>query len=275
MRIYNNDGSEPEMCGNGIRCLAQFLKDLGEDGESYCAQRVVAIQFYEFSHLHSLTLTDILFLQPKIISYQLLSFHILKIAESYRINTLAGPIIPVMNADNTITVDMGEPILDGPTVPTTLPPNSEHNSVVEQTHKCNGKEWKISMVSMGNPHAIIFVNDLEKDIDFESDGPALESDIMAFPAKTNVEFVQVISPTHLKMKVWERGAGPTLACGTGTCALVVAAIRAGKIPRPTKGESVKVTLPGGDLFIEWREENNKVYMTGPGTKSFNGVALLK
>lgn len=182
------------------------------------------------------------------------------IAESYRVNTLAGPIIPVMNADGTITVDMGEPILDGPTVPTTLSPNSEYNSVLEQTHKCNGKEWKISMVSMGNPHAIVFVNDLEKDIDFESDGPALEGDTAAFPAKTNVEFVQVLSPTHLKMKVWERGAGPTLACGTGTCALVVAAIRAGKIPRPPVGESVRVTLPGGDLFIEWREENNKVYM---------------
>jgi diaminopimelate epimerase len=165
-----------------------------------------------------------------------------------------------MNADGTISVDMGEPILDGPTVPTTLSPNSEHNSVVEQTHTCNGKEWKISMVSMGNPHAIIFVNDLEKDIDFESDGPALEGDTAAFPAKTNVEFVQVLSPTHLKMKVWERGAGPTLACGTGTCALVVASIRAGKIPRPPVGESVRVTLPGGDLFIEWREVNNKVYM---------------
>ena len=163
MRIYNSDGSEPEMCGNGIRCFAQFLQDLGED------------------------------------------------AETYRINTLAGPIIPVMNSDGTITVDMGEPILDGPTVPATLTPNSEHNSVLEQTHTCNGKEWKISMVSMGNPHAIIFVDDLVKDIDFESDGPALESDVSAFPAKTNVEFVQVMSPNHLKMKVWERGAGPTLA----------------------------------------------------------------
>jgi diaminopimelate epimerase len=226
MRIYNSDGSEPEMCGNGIRCFAQFLKDLGED------------------------------------------------QESYRIKTLAGPIIPVMNDDGTITVDMGEPILDGPTVPTTLAPNAEHNSVLEQTHTCNGKEWKISAVSMGNPHAIIFVDDLEKDIDFEKDGPALESDTGAFPAKTNVEFVQVMSPSHLKMKVWERGAGPTLACGTGTCALVVAAIRAGKVPRAGK-EGVRVTLPGGDLFIEWREENNKIYMSGPATFSFKGQATLK
>ena len=162
------------MCGNGIRCYAQFLKDLGAD------------------------------------------------QKSYRINTLAGLIIPEMKEDGNICVDMvrqecwpcsplfphytyqflkGEPILDGPTVPTTLTPNSEGNSVLEQVHTCNGKEWKISMVSMGNPHAIIFVDDLEKDIDFESDGPALESDTSAFPAKTNVEFVQVMSPTHLKMKV--------------------------------------------------------------------------
>merc|ERR1712176_16980 len=122
-----------------------------------------------------------------------------------------------------------------------------------------GKTWKVSTVSMGNPHCIIFVDDIENDIDFDIDGPALESH-PAFPAKINVEFVQVLSDTHLKMKVWERGAGPTLACGTGTCALVVAAIRAGKIPR---GGEVRVTLPGGDLYIEWREENNKVYMTGP------------
>jgi len=232
MRIYNSDGSEPEMCGNGIRCFAQFLQDLGED------------------------------------------------AKSYRVNTLAGPIIPVMNNDvGTITVDMGEAILDGPTVPCGLEPNSDSNSVVEQTHTdTNGKEWKISAVSMGNPHAIIFVEDLDADIDFETDGPALESDTVAFPAKTNVEFVQVLSDTHLRMKVWERGAGPTLACGTGTCALVVAAIRAGKIPRP-EGEgldaAVKVTLPGGDLFIEWRESNNKIYMTGPAKLSFKGSALLK
>ena len=225
MRIYNSDGSEPEMCGNGIRCFAAFLRDLGED------------------------------------------------SKSYRINTLAGPIVPVLNDNGGITVDMGPPILDGPEVPTTLEPNFDGNSVVEQDIEVNGKTFKVSAVSMGNPHAIIFVDDLEKDIDFETDGPALECH-PAFPAKINVEFVQIMSPTHLKMKVWERGAGPTLACGTGTCALVVAAVRAGKIPRAGK-EGTRVTLPGGDLFIEWREEDNKVYMTGPADFSFKGQAALK
>uniref|UniRef100_A0A6U3V064 diaminopimelate epimerase n=1 Tax=Ditylum brightwellii TaxID=49249 RepID=A0A6U3V064_9STRA len=226
MRIYNSDGSEPEMCGNGIRCLAAFLRDLGED------------------------------------------------ASTYRINTLAGPIKPIMNEDGSITVDMGEPELVGPKVPTTLEPNGDGDSVVEQTLECNGKTWKVNAVSMGNPHCIIFVDDLENDIDFEKDGPALESNTDAFPAKINVEFVQVMSPSHLKMKVWERGAGPTLACGTGACALTVAAIRAGKIPRSGK-EGTRVTLPGGDLFIEWREENNRVYMTGPADLSFKGTAQLK
>lgn len=226
MRIYNSDGSEPEMCGNGIRCFAQFLKDLGAD------------------------------------------------AESYRVDTLAGPIIPVMNADGTITVDMGEPILKAADVPTTLAPNDADGvSVVEQTLVCNGKTWKVNAVSMGNPHCVIFVDDLENDIDFTKDGPALESCTTAFPAKTNVEFVQVMSDTHLKMKVWERGAGPTLACGTGACGLTVAAIRAGKIPA---GNKVRVTLPGGDLFIEWNKDtDNKVFMTGPATFSFSGKAALK
>lgn len=228
MRIYNSDGSEPEMCGNGIRCLAAFLADLGEG------------------------------------------------LESYKIDTLAGPIVPVMNEDGSVTVDMGEPILEAALVPTTLAANDPDGvGVIDQTLvSTTGKTWKVSAVSMGNPHAIIFVDDLETDIDFETDGPALESD-PAFPARINVEFVQVLSDTHLRMKVWERGAGPTLACGTGTCALVVAAIRAGKIPRPPVGDSVRVTLPGGDLFIEWRESNNRVYMTGPADLSFRGEALLK
>ena len=225
MRIYNSDGTEPEMCGNGIRCMARFLKDLGED------------------------------------------------AKTYNIDTLAGNIVPVMNDDGSITVDMGEPILEASKVPTTLTANTDNDSVVEQTYECNGKTWKISAVSMGNPHAIIFVDDLDTSIDFATDGPALEK-ASVFPAKTNVEFVQVLSDNHLKMKVWERGAGPTLACGTGACALTVAAIRAGKIPRTEPHHSVRVTLPGGDLHIEWREADNKVYMTGPAVLAFAGQVTI-
>lgn len=175
-----------------------------------------------------------------------------------------------MNEDGTVTVDMGEPELVASKVPTTLKSNFEGDSAVEQTLEANGKTWKVSAVSMGNPHAIIFVNDLENDIDFAVDGPALEGH-KSFPARTNVEFVQVMAPDHLKMKVWERGAGPTLACGTGACALTVAAIRAGKIPR---GGKTRVTLPGGDLFIEWRESDNKVYMSGPATFVFEGTTKL-
>lgn len=227
MRIYNSDGSEPEMCGNGIRCMAKFLQDLlGEDAKS-----------------------------------------------SYKIDTLAGPIVPVMNDDGTVTVDMGTPIWEASLIPTTLPPNHEDGmSVIEQSYESpNGKTWTITTVSMGNPHAIIFVDDLDA-IDLERDGPVLET-APVFPAKTNVEFVQVRNETHLKMKVWERGAGPTLACGTGACALTVAAIRAGKIPA---GNPVRVTLPGGDLLIEWKqsENNNKVYMTGPATFAFEGRAKI-
>jgi diaminopimelate epimerase len=189
-------------------------------------------------------------------------------ASSYTIETLAGPIVPVMNPDESITVDMGEPELVATKVPTTLKPNFEGDSVVEQEFESNGKNWKVSCVSMGNPHAVIFVDDLEADVDLYKDGPAIERNIDVFPAKINVEFVQVLADDHLKMKVWERGAGPTLACGTGACALTVAAIRAGKIPR----NKVRVTLPGGDLFIEWKEENNKVFMTGPAIMAFEGLA---
>lgn len=238
MRIFNSDGSEPEMCGNGIRCLAQFLYDKQKDNNNN-------------------------------------SMNNQKQPLSYQIQTLAGTIVPVMNPEsNTITVDMGAPIFEAARIPTTLQPNQEDGAVIQQRMTTiDGKEWLVSAVSMGNPHAVIFVQDLENDIEFSKDGPVIEAATDIFPAKTNVEFVQVVSPTHLKMKVWERGAGPTLACGTGACALTVAAIRAGKIP-PNENSPTRVTLPGGDLFIEWKQQENKVYMTGPATFAFDGTAHL-
>jgi diaminopimelate epimerase len=236
MRIYNSDGSEPEMCGNGIRCMARFFSD----------------------ELDSLERGN---------------------SATYTISTLAGPIVPEIQPDGTVKVDMGEPILQGSEVPTTLPADPDTGRVVNAPMSVGGQDWEVTCVSMGNPHAVVFVDDLEK-LDFDTVGPLFEVD-PAFPAKTNTEFVQVLSPTHLKMKVWERGAGPTLACGTGdragcktcgqqgaapegpprprpprlassmlaattrhagACALTVAAVLAGKAER-----TCTVSLPGGDL----------------------------
>lgn len=226
MRIYNADGTEPEMCGNGIRCLARFIGELeGIGGEE----------------------------------------------KSYTIETGAGDIIPLLRADSQVVVDMGMPILNGPDVPTTLAPNTDLElkdgavkAVVNAPIEVGGQSWDVTCVSMGNPHAVVFVDDIEK-LDLSTFGPPFEI-APEFPAKINTEFVEVASPTHLKMKVWERGAGATLACGTGACALTVAAILAGK----TTERTCRVSLPGGDLEIEWREENGRLYMTGPALPVFTG-----
>lgn len=218
MRIINSDGSEPEMCGNGIRCMAKYVADL--EGRST--------------------------------------------PHTYRISTLAGMIVPEIRADGLVTVDMGEPILEGKDVPTTLP-TDEQGRVIEAPLEVAGKSWQVTCVSMGNPHAIVFVDALDDEsLPLHTIGPLFEKNAV-FPARTNTEFVQVLSDTHLKMRVWERGAGPTLACGTGACALTVAAALAGKASR-----KCTVTLPGGDLEIEWRESDNRCLMTGPAELVFQG-----
>ena len=219
MRIYNSDGSEPEMCGNGIRCMAKFVADLeGRDGKA-----------------------------PTL-------------PHTYQIHTLAGTIRPELQAGGMVTVDMGEPGLLAKEIPTTLVADDE--KVVDETLTVNGTDYQVSCVSMGNPHCITFVEDVEA-VPLAKIGPLFEHH-EAFPARINTEFVEVVRPDYLKMKVWERGAGPTLACGTGTCALVVAAVLNGKCDR-----SVEVELPGGNLQIEWAQDN-RVYMTGPATLVFAG-----
>lgn len=223
MRIYNSDGSEPEMCGNGIRCMAKYLFQL----EGAAAGS----------------------------------------AKSYTIETGAGPIVPAVRADGLVRVDMGFPVLDGARVPTTLAP-TQGTTVVDAPLTVGGQDWRVTCVSMGNPHAVVFVDDLDQ-VDLAAVGPPFETD-PAFPAKINTEFVQVLSPKHLKMKVWERGAGPTLACGTGACALTVAAILAGK----TTERVCTVSLPGGDLEIEWREEDGRLFMSGPAELVFSGTCGL-
>jgi len=218
MRIFNSDGSEPEMCGNGIRCLAKFIADLDNQNKT-----------------------------------------------EYRIQTLAGLITPKLQPDGQVKVNMGSPKLLASQIPTTL--TAADAKVVEQPLEVEGKVWPITCVSMGNPHCITFVEDVGS-IPLETLGPKFEHHSV-FPQRTNTEFIEVIKPNYLKMLVWERGAGATLACGTGACASVVAGVLTGKCDR-----QVTVELPGGLLQIEWSSSDEKVYMSGPAEKVFVGQCLL-
>lgn len=161
-----------------------------------------------------------------------------------------------------ITVDMGEPILDPNLIPVDIPQSPALNYPLE----IDGKKWKISCVSMGNPHAVVFTEGI-KDLNLPILGPKFEKNPI-FPRKTNTEFIEVIDRNTLNMRVWERGAGETLACGTGACAAAVAAILNGYCDR-----KIKIHLLGGDLYIEWRENNNHIYMTGEAVTVFEGTIL--
>ena len=177
------------------------------------------------------------------------------------IETLAGTIIPELQADGSVRVDMGPPFLNPETVPTTLavgPAGLPQGvlMVADQT-------LAVAAAGMGNPHVVIPVADLDA-VDLEALGPLLEQH-EAFPARTNVHFVQVLSPDHLRMRVWERGAGPTLACGTGACATLVACHLLGLAER-----RARLDLPGGTLEIEWDGANGPVWMTGPAEAVFHG-----
>jgi diaminopimelate epimerase len=216
MRIFNSDGSEPEMCGNGIRCMAKFIADL--EGK-----------------------TDL--------------------AVTYQIHTLAGTITPEILVEGDVQVDMGEPHLLRAEIPTTL--GAANDTVIDRSIEVDGKDWTVTCVSMGNPHCMTFVKDANA-IPLEILGPKFEHH-PAFPQRTNTEFVQVIRPDYVRMRVWERGAGATLACGTGACATVVAGVLTGNCDR-----RCTVELPGGCLQIEWSIDDNRVYMTGPAELVFNG-----
>lgn len=216
MNMYNADGSEGKMCGNGIRCVAKFVYDY--------------------------KMTD---------------------KEIITVETLSGIKTLVLNVEDgkvkTVRVDMGSPILEAKKIPVV----SNDNEVINQPLVINNKEYKITCVSMGNPHAITFVDDTDN-IDIEYIGPMFEKNDI-FPDRVNTEFIQVIDRNTIKMRVWERGSGETLACGTGACASVVACVLNGKTEN-----AVTVKLLGGDLFIEYDEEKNTVFMTGPARISFTG-----
>lgn len=162
----------------------------------------------------------------------------------------------------TVRVDMGEPILEGERIPVTV----QGNPVLDEPIEVNGQQFRFSAVSMGNPHCVIYVEDAAN-FDLHTWGPLLENHPL-FPRKVNVEFTTVQSRTHLDMRVWERGAGPTLACGTGACATLVASVLNGHADR-----NATVSLKGGDLYIEWDEVSNRVYMTGPAEAVYSGQTL--
>ncbi len=163
------------------------------------------------------------------------------------------------NKVSKVKVDMDEPELQSAKVPV----KCEDDQAIKMPVEINGKTYEMTCVSMGNPHAVIFVDEITDDMVWV-DGKALEVH-PCFPERANIEFVQVINRNHIKMRVWERGSGETFACGTGSCACVVAGVLNGLTDR-----KVTVSLLGGDLEIEWNEDNNRVYMTGPAVTVFEG-----
>jgi diaminopimelate epimerase len=216
MRMLNPDGSEAEMCGNGIRCAAKFAFERG-------ITRVNPV----------------------------------------RVETLTGvKTIDLTVVDGKVTavrVDMGKPILDRAGIPSVAP---GVGPVIDEPLALEDRTIAITCVSMGNPHCVTFVEDAGS-YPVRLVGPQVERH-PSFPERTNAEFVQIVDPVNIRMRVWERGAGETLACGTGACASAVAAILNGKTER-----AVTVHLEGGDLYIEW-VEGGPVMMTGPAVEVFSG-----
>lgn len=223
MEMYNADGSRAEMCGNGIRCVAKYVYDKGLTDK-----------------------TDI-----SVISYGQIKYLQLFLKE--------GQV-------DTVRVNMGAPELRPERIPVTV---AEAGTPLEQERIVNapiivqGKEYKMTCVSMGNPHAVIFLEDVT-DLEIEQIGPYFENH-ERFPKRINTEFVKVLDKKTVQMRVWERGTGETLACGTGCCATVVACILNG-----LTDEKVTVKLLGGEIEIEWDREANLVYMTGPAVTVFEG-----
>lgn len=228
MDMYNSDGSRSEMCGNGIRCVGKYVYDYGLTDKSD-----VSIE----------TLAGIKYLKLEVI----------KKDENDR-----GKV-------GMVTVNMGEPVL----IPKDIPVDvlDAHEMVKAYPLTIDGKEYSITCVSMGNPHCVTFVDDVDS-FPLEKIGPKFEN-CEIFPNRVNTEFVQIVDESYVKMRVWERGAGETLACGTGASATAVACI----LNKKTSDE-ITVKLLGGELIIRWDRTDNIIYMTGPATVVFDGVIEL-
>ena len=217
MRMFNGDGSEAQMCGNGVRCVAKYAYDHGHVG-----------------------------------------------ANPMRVETAAGikTIDLQLGDDGKVagaTVDMGKPILEPEQIPVLI----RQARAVDVTIKTHSRVFQMTCVSMGNPHAVIFVDDVAA-VPLDQLGPEIEHNPV-FPERVNVHFVQVHSPAEVTMRTWERGSGITLACGTGASAVCVAGVQTRRT-----GRSILAHLPGGDLKLQWREDDEHVLMTGPATEVFTG-----
>lgn len=222
MIMFNSDGSEAEMCGNGLRCVAKYVYDHG-----------------------------------------------IAVKDELKLETGAGVLsvaLSLLEAKvDTVKVDMGEPILKPADIPTAIAANFDGDAaVVNAPLEVDGQTFEVTCVSMGNPHCVIYVEEATDDLVLRI-GPKIECD-PRFPAKTNVEFIEVISPSEVKQRTWERGSGETLACGTGASAVCVAGVLTGKTERKLTNH-----LLGGTLVLEWIEETNHVFMDGPATEVFSGV----
>ena len=221
MEMYNLDGSQGAMCGNGIRCVAKYAFDYGIVDK-----------------------TDI------------------------TVETKAGIKSLHLTVENgkvsKVRVNMGAPILEAKQIPIV----SENEQVLDEVLEVEGKEYRMTGVSMGNPHAVIFMEEDVRSLNLPQMGPSFENH-ERFPDRVNTEFVRVLDRNTVEMRVWERGSGETMACGTGACAVAVASILNGFTE-----DQVTVKLLGGDLDIYWDREANLVYMTGPATTVFDGVIEL-
>ena len=218
MQMHNADGSQAEMCGNGIRCLAKYAFDHG-----------------------------------------------LAKKKEMRVETGAGVLslklhLGVDELVEEVTVDMGEPVLEASQVPTTLVPNG---SVINHSVEFKGRTFAVTCVSMGNPHCVIFVPEATDELVLGI-GPIIESD-PRFPNRINVEFVELVSESEVRQRTWERGSGETWACGTGASAVCVAGVLTGRTDRKILNH-----LLGGDLVLQWNEDNNHVMMTGGAVEVFTG-----
>jgi len=225
MEMYNADGSQSEMCGNGIRCVGKYVYDYGlTDKEEISVETLAGIKYLKF---------------------------VINRKDASDRGTVS-----------MVTVNMGEPIFEPNEVPVAI--DIDTGIVQDYPVTIDEKTYNITCVSMGNPHCITYVEDTDS-FPLEEIGPKFESSPL-FPRRVNAEFVQVISRNYLKMRVWERGSGETLACGTGTCATVVASILNG-----LTDDEVTVKLLGGELLIRWDRKTNLVYMTGPANVICDGV----